>query len=106
MISYKGVDRIKWTNSGTWINGEYYRQTILKKYECNNGGLKNDSDFGSMFQHDQARAHMATATKDLLEEYNINVIEWSPKGADLNPIELCFGEIQRRAKEHYSNIKT
>jgi transposase len=59
-----------------------------------------------MFQHDQARAHMATATRELLEEYNINVIEWSPKGADLNPIELCFGEIQRRANEHYSNIKT
>ncbi len=27
------------------------------------------------------------------------------KGADLSPIELCFGEIQRRAKEYYSNIK-
>jgi hypothetical protein len=49
---------------------------------------------------------MATATKDLLEEYNINVIEWPPKGADLNPIVLCFGEIQRRAKERYSNIMT
>ncbi len=106
MISYKRVDCIKWTSSGTWINGEYYRENILKKYECNNGRLKNDSDFGGMFQHDQARAHMATATKDLLEEYNINVIEWPPKRADLNLIELCFGEIQRQAKEHYSDIKT
>jgi hypothetical protein len=41
-----------------------------------------------------------------LEEDNINVIEWPPKGADLSPIELFFGEIQRQAKEHYSNIKT
>jgi hypothetical protein len=41
-----------------------------------------------------------------LEEYNINFIEWPPKGADLSLIEFCFGEIQRRAKEHYSNIKT
>jgi hypothetical protein len=49
---------------------------------------------------------MATATKDLLEEYNINVIEWPPKRSDLNLIELCFGEIQRQAKEHYSDIKT
>jgi hypothetical protein len=49
---------------------------------------------------------MTTATRELLEEYNIDVIEWPPKGADLNSIELCFREIQRRAKEHYSNIKT
>ncbi len=49
---------------------------------------------------------MATATTELLKEYNINVIEWPPKGADLNLIELWFGEIQRQAKEHYSDIKT
>jgi hypothetical protein len=49
MISYKGVDRIKWTSSGTWINGEYYHQNILKKYVLNNWRLKNDSDFGGMF---------------------------------------------------------
>jgi hypothetical protein len=49
MISYKGVDRIKWTSFATWINGEYYRENIVKKYVCNNGRLKNDSDFGGMF---------------------------------------------------------
>jgi hypothetical protein len=57
-----------------------------------------------MFQNDQTRAHMATATRKLLEEYNINFIESPP--ADLSLIQLCFGEIQRWAKEHYSNIKT
>jgi hypothetical protein len=36
---------------------------------------------------------MATATRELLEEYNINAIEWPPKGADLSSIELCFVEI-------------
>jgi hypothetical protein len=73
IISYKGVDRIKSTSSGTWINGEYYRENILKKYVLNNWRLKKDSDFGGMFQHDQARAYMATETRELLEEYNINV---------------------------------
>jgi hypothetical protein len=58
-----------------------------------------------MFQHDQAKAHMATAITELLEEFNINVIEWPPKVSDLSPIMLCFGEIQRRANEHYSEIK-
>ncbi len=46
MISYKRVDCIKWTSLGTWINGEYYRENILKKYVLND---KNDSDFGGMF---------------------------------------------------------
>jgi hypothetical protein len=41
-----------------------------------------------------------------LRENNINVIEWPVKGADLSPIENCFGEIQRRAKSHYSEIIT
>jgi hypothetical protein len=41
-----------------------------------------------------------------LSTRNINVIEWPPKGADLSPIENCFGEIQRRAKGNYSEIKT
>jgi hypothetical protein len=57
-----------------------------------------------MYHHDPAKAHMATATRELLEEYYINFIEWPP--VSLNPIELCFVVIQRRAKEHYSNIKT
>jgi hypothetical protein len=46
MISYKGVDRIKWTSSRTLINGDYYCENILKKYVLND---KNDSDFGGMF---------------------------------------------------------
>ncbi len=53
-----------------------------------------------MFRHDQARAHMAIATKELLEDYSINVIEWPPKGVDLSPIELCFSKIQLQVKEH------
>jgi hypothetical protein len=43
-----------------------------------------------MFQHDQARALMATATTELLEEYSINFIEWPPKRADLHPIDTVF----------------
>jgi hypothetical protein len=41
---------------------------------------------------------MATATTELLEEFNINFFECPPnKGTDLSPIELYFGEIQLRA---------
>ncbi len=57
-----------------------------------------------MFQHDQGRSHIARKTTELLEEFDINFIDCTPKGADLSPIELYFGEIQRRAKDKYSKI--
>jgi hypothetical protein len=41
---------------------------------------------------------MATATCELLEANVVNFIEWPLKGADINPIEACFGEMQRRAQ--------
>ncbi len=59
-----------------------------------------------MYQHDQARGHMAHATTGLLADHEVNVVEWPPKGADLSPVELCFGEMQRRAKAKYSTITT
>ncbi len=59
-----------------------------------------------MLKHDQARAHIATASIEILEEFNNNIIELPPKWVDLSPIELCFAEIQRRAKEYGTNIKT
>jgi hypothetical protein len=31
---------------------------------------------------------MATATKEFLEEFCLNVVEWPPKGADLSAIQL------------------
>ncbi len=41
-----------------------------------------------MFQLDQARVHIATANTEILEEYNINFIEWPPTGADLSPYRV------------------
>jgi hypothetical protein len=69
IISYKGVEHIKWTSSGTWINRHYYRENILKNHVLNGQRLKNDSNFGGVFQYDQARAYMAIANKEFLEEY-------------------------------------
>jgi hypothetical protein len=48
---------------------------ILKKHVLNEQLLKNDSDLDRMFHHDQARAHRATATREILEEYKINFNE-------------------------------
>jgi hypothetical protein len=105
LISYeKGVERIKWTSTKTWINGQYYRDNVLARYILDDDRLKIGSDYGGMFQHDRAQGHMAKATTGLLKDHDINVVPWPPKGADLSPIENCFCEIQRRAKVKFSDI--
>ena len=93
-------------SSRSWINGDYYRNNVLTGHVLNDERLQHDSDYGGMFQQDRATGHMAAATQKLLADNDVNVIEWPPKGADLSPIENCFGEIQRRAKSQYSDIKT
>jgi hypothetical protein len=93
------IEYIKWISLATWIIRDYNSENILKKYLSNDQYLKNNLKFSCIFQHDQGRAHMATATTELLKEYNFNFIEYPPNGGDLNPIDFCFGEIQRQAKE-------
>jgi hypothetical protein len=66
---------------------------VLAKHVLTDKRLKHDPDHGCMFQHDRVTGHMATATRVIVEKHDVNLIEWLPKGADLNPIELCFGKI-------------
>lgn len=50
MVSYeRGVERIKWTSEKPWINGEYYRETILAKYVLEDKELQVGSDYGGYF---------------------------------------------------------
>ncbi|KAL4478231.1 hypothetical protein ABPG72_016543 [Tetrahymena utriculariae] len=106
IISYEGVEHIKWTSSVPWINGEYYRNNILKRYIINDERLQKGSQFKGFFQQDRATSHTAKATQSYLKDNKVNVIEWPPKGADLSPIELCFSEIQRKMKSYFSEITT
>ncbi|KAL4473456.1 hypothetical protein ABPG72_012135 [Tetrahymena utriculariae] len=106
IISYEGVEHIKWTSSVPWINGEYYRNNILKRYIINDERLQKGSQFKGFFQQDRAASHTAKATQSYLKDNKVNVIEWPPKGADLSPIEYCFSEIQRKMKSYFSEITT
>jgi hypothetical protein len=65
IISYKGVAYIKFSdlNKSILLSLKYYEKACIKW----SASYKNDSNFGGMFQHDQARAHMATANRELLE---------------------------------------
>jgi transposase len=50
-------------------------------------------------QQDNARAHTARATRDFLQQNNVNVMNWPALSPDLNPIEHLWDEIQNRLNE-------
>ena len=59
-----------------------------------------------MFQQDNACAHTARATRDFLQQKNVNVMNWRALSPDLNPIEHLWDEIQRRLNEEQPSPTT
>ena len=51
------------------------------------------------FQQDNACAHTARATRDFLQQNNVNVMNGPALSPDLNPIVHLWDEIQRRLNE-------
>ena len=68
MISCQGVECIKWVRNKTWIDGEYYRENILKEFVVTDERLKKSNKDGFMFQQDHAPAHKSAPTLSLLHE--------------------------------------
>ena len=74
-------------NPGVKVNGQYYRDTLLKEELLPD--MRDISEF-CIFQQDNAPAHRAHATVDLLSTETPAFIPptlWPPNSPDLNPVD-------------------
>ncbi|POM79258.1 Transposase [Phytophthora palmivora] len=59
-----------------------------------------------VFQQDNASIHTSGATKELLKEENVDVMDWSAKSPDLNPIDNMWGVLARAVYAHGRQFQT
>ena len=74
-------------NPGVKVNGQYYRDTLLKKELLPD--MRDISEF-FIFEQDNALAHRARATVDLLSTKTPAFIPptlWPPNSPNLNPVD-------------------
>lgn len=86
-VSVLGVTGLHFVNPGVKVNGQYYRDTLLKEELLPD--IRDISEF-FIFQQDNAPAHRARATVDLLSTETPAFIPptlWPPNSPDLNPVD-------------------
>jgi len=104
-VSTLGCSDIHFLEPGVKINGEYYRNTVLRKMllpdiRCVSGDLYT-------FQRDSAPAHRARATVEMLKTETPDFIPpdlWPPNSPDLNPVDYSIWSIlQEKVYRHRIN---
>lgn len=56
------------------------------------------------YQHDNAPIHVSNYSKGILNNLELQVIEWPPSSADINPIENIWSIIQQRIYTSYKGF--
>ena len=79
------------------LKTDYYVNTILENLVV--PMVDDYTDYDLYFVHDQASPHTAKRTREYLEMKGIQVLPWPPKGADMNPIENIWAEVERRTSD-------
>ena len=75
------------------LTGVRYRDEILQRHVV---PLLNVN--GGIFQHDNARPHIARVCQDFLQQNNVNVLPWPACSPDLAPIEHLWDVLDRRIR--------
>jgi transposase len=62
--------------------------------------------FDHVFQHDNARCHVARVCQDFLNQNHIRVLPWPALSPDLSPIEHLWDELSRPVRHRQNPPET
>lgn len=100
-VSKMGVTGLIFVDPGVKINGQYYRDILLRQEML--PAIKRIAGSMFVFQQDSAPAHRARETIQLLQRETPKFIApdlWPPNSPDLNPVDYAiWGIIQQRVYE-------
>jgi len=104
-VSTLGCSDIHFLEPGVKINGEYYRNTVLRKMLLPD--IRRVSRDLYTFQQDSAPAHRPRATVEMLKTETPDFIPsdlWPPNSPDLNPVAYTIWSIlQEKVYQHRIN---
>jgi len=104
-VSVLGCSDIHFLAPGVKVNGEYYRDTVLRKMLLPD--IRRVSGDLYTFQQDSAPAHRARATVEMLRMNTPDFIPpdlWPPNSPDLNPVDYSiWGILEEKVYQHRIN---
>uniref|UniRef100_K1QTA7 Transposable element Tcb2 transposase n=1 Tax=Magallana gigas TaxID=29159 RepID=K1QTA7_MAGGI len=90
-----GGNRTRFVAVNGTLTSQRYRDEILSPvvlpYLRTNGA-------GLTFQQDNATAHTARATREFLNQNNVDMLDWPSNSPDLSPLEHVWDELGRRVR--------